>query len=151
MREMRIRPARPVDAEGITSLLHASSAYQGRYSSILDGYEFTEDQVRDTVCFLAEDADGRLAGYYSLVPDPAELDLLLVADAEQGSGLGARLVRHMLEQARNLGLASVRVVSHPPAEGFYLRMGARRVGVVPPRPPKVDYERPELVWDLLVE
>ncbi|GAA4034964.1 GNAT family N-acetyltransferase [Allokutzneria multivorans] len=153
MRELRIRPARAADAEAITELVHASSAYQGRYESILDGYAVTGAQVESTVTFLAEDGGGRVLGCYSLVPggsNPggAELDLLFVADEAQGGGLGARLVRHMLERAGELGLASVRVVSHPPAEGFYLRTGARRVGTVRPKPPKVPYARPELRWDL---
>ncbi|WP_086830026.1 GNAT family N-acetyltransferase [Allokutzneria sp. NRRL B-24872] len=149
MRELRIRPARAADAEAITELVQASSAYHGRYQSIVDGYLVTGAQVESTVTFLAEDGRGRVLGCYSLVPGGAELDLLFVADRAQGGGLGARLVRHMLERARELGLASVRVVSHPPAEGFYLRTGARRVGTVRPKPPKVPYARPELRWDLV--
>ncbi|SDM19500.1 GNAT family N-acetyltransferase [Allokutzneria albata] len=151
MREMRIRPARAADAGAITELVHASSAYQGGYASILDGYEVTGAQVEATVTFLAEDDAGDVVGCYSLVPGDAELDLLFVADAAQGTGLGARLVRHMLERARELGLTSVRVVSHPPAEGFYRRTGAVRVGTVPAKPPKVPYERPELRWNLVAD
>ncbi|MCP3803639.1 GNAT family N-acetyltransferase [Allokutzneria sp. A3M-2-11 16] len=151
MRETRIRPARAADAEAITELVHASSAYQGSYASILDGYAVSGAQVEATVTFVAEDDVGAVVGCYSLVPGNAELDLLFVADAAQGTGLGARLVQHMLERARDLGLREVRVVSHPPAEGFYLRTGARRVGVVPAKPPKVPYERPELRWNLVAD
>jgi hypothetical protein len=38
----------------------------------------------------------------------------------------------MQAEAARLGIASVRIVSHPPAVGFYERMGASRVGVRPP-------------------
>ncbi|MFI9558996.1 GNAT family N-acetyltransferase [Nonomuraea endophytica] len=33
-----------------------------------------------------------------------QLDLLFVADRAQGTGLGRRLIEHMLEQAREAGL-----------------------------------------------
>lgn len=36
------------------------------------------------------------------------------------------------------------MVAHPPAEEFYRRMGAERVGTVAPSPPKITWERPEL-------
>ncbi len=78
----------------------------------------------------------------------AELDLFFVADDAQGRGVGDRLIAHMPAEARRRGLASVRVVSHPPALPFYLRMGARRTGTIPARPPKVRWERPELRFDV---
>jgi cytochrome c oxidase subunit 2 len=40
------------------------------------------------------------------------------------------------------------VVAHPPAEDFYRRLGAVRVGTVAPVPPKVTWERPELRFAL---
>jgi predicted N-acetyltransferase YhbS len=50
-----------------------------------------------------------------------------------GTGIGARLWTHMLEQARRLGYRAVRITSEPNAEGFYARMGARRIGSVESR------------------
>ncbi|MFE2318428.1 GNAT family N-acetyltransferase [Streptomyces sp. NPDC059441] len=70
--------------------------------------------------------------------------MLFVADEAQGRGVGRLLVDHMIEQTRQSGLAGVRVVSHPPAEGFYRRRGARRIGTVPAKPPVTTWERPEL-------
>ncbi|SPE99489.1 GNAT family N-acetyltransferase [Streptomyces sp. MA5143a] len=83
-------------------------------------------------------------GFYALLTeaDPPELDLAFVADDTQGKGVGRLLVDHMLGQAREAGLAGVRVTSHPTAEGFCQRMGAERVGTVGPVPPKVTWERP---------
>nr|WP_085983608.1 GNAT family N-acetyltransferase [Saccharothrix espanaensis] len=127
--------------------MHGCSAYSGEYASILHDFRVTAEHVRAHPTFLAG-AAGEVLGFYSLITDPAELDMLFVADRAQGAGLGARLVGHLLEQARARGLTTVKVVSHPPAEGFYRRMGARRVGVVPARPPKVTWERPELAFDV---
>ncbi|MBE1502034.1 GNAT superfamily N-acetyltransferase [Amycolatopsis lexingtonensis] len=137
--------AAPDQAPALTALVHASSAYRGDYATILDGYEVTPAYVETNPTFTATN-DGRIIGFYALVE--AELDLLFVADAAQGLGVGRRLIDHMRSEARARGLQGVRVVAHPPALDFYLRMGARRTGTVPPNPPKVRWERPELRFDV---
>jgi GNAT superfamily N-acetyltransferase len=128
-----IRRAVPGDAPALTALMHACSAYRGAWSAILDGYAVTPAQVeRDLVCLACRGA--HILGFYSLAnagPEP-ELDLMFVVDAAQGTGLGARLFGHMRETARALGLTHVKIVSHPPAEAFYLRMGAQRIGSIIP-------------------
>ncbi|WP_037312864.1 GNAT family N-acetyltransferase [Amycolatopsis orientalis] len=147
MTSYRISRASASDAGTVTTLLHESAAYQGEYASILDGYRVTEDYLATHPAFVAH-AQREVVGFYSLIEYPAELDLLFVADSAQGTGIGAWLIEHMLGQAAELGMTEIRVVSHPPAAGFYERMGARRVGIVPPRPPKITWERPELVFDV---
>ncbi|MEU1183723.1 GNAT family N-acetyltransferase [Streptomyces sp. NPDC005820] len=142
--EMVIRRAVAEDAERLTGMVHASGAYQGQYAPIIVGYRVTAEDVARHEVFLAEDGEGRLLGFYSLWPDVPELDLLFVADDAQGRGIGRLLVEHMLDRARQVGLSDVRVVSHPQAEGFYRSVGAERAGTVPPTPPKVTWERPEL-------
>ena len=138
-----IRPAERGDAEALTALMHESSAYSGAYASILDGYAITPSQIADDVFYIAGH-DGVIAGFYSLtLGDEPELDLMFVADRAQGTGLGARLFRHMVAEARRRGIASVKIVSHPPSVGFYQRMGATMVGTKPPSK-KVTWERPIL-------
>jgi GNAT superfamily N-acetyltransferase len=133
------------DAERLTALVRASDAYRGEYASALIDYQVTGDYIELHHVFAAVDRNGDdLLGVYGLVLDPPELDLLFVENGAQRHGVGRRLVEHMTRQARCAGLGSVRVVSHPDAEPFYLRMGARRVGTIPPKPPKVTWERPEL-------
>ncbi|MCX5401406.1 GNAT family N-acetyltransferase [Streptomyces sp. NBC_00102] len=73
-----------------------------------------------------------------------ELDLMFVADAAQERGIGRLLIAHLRKEAARAGLDAVRVVSHPPAEGFYRRVGAERTGTVPATPPYVMWDRPEL-------
>ena len=140
-----IRRATTAQAGALTALMHASSAYQGEYASILDGYEVTPGYIADNPTFVAMSGE-ELLGFYALTG--AELDLLFVADAAQGRGVGRRLVDHLRGEAQTRGLDSVRVVAHPPALEFYLRMGARRTGTIPPRPPKIRWERPELRFDV---
>ena len=144
---VRIRRAVAADAGALTALTRASRAYGGPYRAMLDGYAITPAQVARDAMHLAEDAGGRLLGYYSLVHDPAaadcELDLLFVDDAAQGRGIGALLFEHLRATARALGARRVRIVSHPPAEAFYLRMGAVRTGEQPARG-RVTWPRPLL-------
>lgn len=132
------------DAQRLTDLCHASSSYQGQYAEAISTVEVTPGYIAENLVFLAVDEDARLVGFYSLIRAPAELDMLFVADDAQGQGIGRLLVDHMLEQSRLLGLAGVRVVSHPPAEEFYRRVGAHRVGTVPAKPPTTTWDRPEL-------
>jgi N-acetylglutamate synthase-like GNAT family acetyltransferase len=138
-----IRRAEIADLPALNRLVQAAGAYQGDYRSILDGYRVTENQVTRDQMFLAEEA-GVLRGFYSLVlsPEP-ELDLMFVADAAQGTGLGRLLFDHLKATAAALGIERIKIVSHPPSEGFYRKMGAVRVGVKAPTA-KATWPRPIL-------
>ncbi len=123
-----IRRADAGDAAPLTDLMHASQAYRGRYVAMIEGYRITADQISRDQVFVAV-VHGRIVGFYSLVlGERAELDLMFVADAWQGSGVGRQLFAHMVAQAFSHGAATVRIVSHPPAVAFYKRQGARSVG-----------------------
>ncbi|MDX2661096.1 GNAT family N-acetyltransferase [Streptomyces stelliscabiei] len=139
-----IKRATMQDADRLTRLIHSCGAYRGPYASIISGYRVTADYIARHRVFVAVDETERLQGFYALLLTPPELDLAFVADDVQGSGLGRLLIKHIITQARAAGLTEVLVVSHPPAEEFYRRLGAVRVGTVAPSPPKVDWERPEL-------
>ncbi|MEU0009525.1 GNAT family N-acetyltransferase [Streptomyces sp. NPDC006314] len=148
MQSTTIRRAIAQDAQRLTSLIQQSSAYQGQYASIISGYRVTAEYIARHGVFVAVDASDQILGFYSLVLEPSELDLAFVSDEAQGLGIGRHLVEHMIVQAGEAGLTSVRVVAHPPAEEFYRRMGAKRVGTVAPSPPKVAWERPELQFTI---
>jgi GNAT superfamily N-acetyltransferase len=141
--EIEIRRALMADAASLTELMLASSAYFGEYAPILDGYQITPAQISRDLIFLAE-ASSRPMGFYSLMlGDEPELDLMFVANEAQGTGLGRQLFEHMRGQARDRGIPAVKIVSHPPSVGFYMRMGAEVIGVKPPSS-KVTWERPIL-------
>lgn len=128
-----LRRATADDLPALDALMRSVSAYHGEYAPMLAGYAMTAAQFDHDLIFVAE-ANGRPLGFYSLIVEgEPELDLMFVADAAQGTGLGARLFAHMADQARALGVDAVKIVSNPPAEGFYLRQGARRVGTKRPK------------------
>lgn len=147
MRTISIVAADPDHVDTLTTLIHQSQAYQGKYASILDGYRQTPSYLDRHPTYVAT-SDDQIIGFYSLIPQAPELDLLFVADSAQGHGVGATLVTHMFSQAAARGMTAVRVVSNPPAVEFYKRVGARQIGTVPPRPPKITWTRPELVFDI---
>lgn len=64
--------------------------------------------------------DGRVVGFYAL--------------EAIGQGIGAQLLAHAVLTMRRDGAGMLRIASDPNAEGFYVKMGARRVGEVPSRP-----------------
>ncbi|MFE2278114.1 GNAT family N-acetyltransferase [Streptomyces sp. NPDC059454] len=142
-----VRRAVARDAKQLTRLVRGSRAYEGRYAAMVAGYRVGPDYIEAHEVFVAVDTDdpaGRVLGFYSLVLVPPELDLLFVADRAQGRGIGRLLVEHMRAEARAAGLDRVRVVSHPPAEGFYRRVGALFTGTASANPPAVAWDRPEL-------
>jgi N-acetylglutamate synthase-like GNAT family acetyltransferase len=138
-----IRRATAQDHGAINAIVQTSSAYDGVYRAMLDGYEVTQAQIVDAETWLAEDGD--VLGFYSLILEPApELDLMFVADAAQGRGVGRVLIDHMRGVARLHGVESVKIVSHPPARDFYRRMGAIEVGLAYPAH-NVTWVRPVLM------
>ena len=53
MAEIEIHRAAPSQAATLTALVHASSAYQGAYASILDGYVIGPGYVEANPTFIA--------------------------------------------------------------------------------------------------
>jgi GNAT superfamily N-acetyltransferase len=80
--------------------------------------------------------DGRIAGFYALSRDGStfELEHLWVDPDDLGRGIGACLFRHAVDRVRECGGDVLRIASDPHAEGFYRRMGARRVDEVASTP-----------------
>lgn len=144
MGEISISRASEDDSTRLTALCQSSAAYRGIYAQAITTVQVTPAYIADNIVFVATGDTGQLLGFYALICDPPELDMLFVADDAQRGGIGRALVTHMMRQARQAGLHAVRVISHPPAEEFYLRVGARRTGTVAAQPPTTTWDRPEL-------
>jgi N-acetylglutamate synthase-like GNAT family acetyltransferase len=145
------RQATAEDIAAMNDLMQASSAYQGQYKSILVGYELTSAQIERDHVYIAEE-HAKVLGFYSLIASStvAELDLLFVSDAAQGFGIGSTLIAHLKQLASSLGISVIRIVSHPPALDFYVRMGAKIIGTSPPHG-RVTWERPVLALPVTSE
>ncbi|WP_442806349.1 GNAT family N-acetyltransferase [Streptomyces sp. NBC_01317] len=148
---VRIRRATARDARRLTRIVLSSRAYEGPYAPMIAGYRIGPDYIEAHEVFVAVEAAGsfgtpeRVLGFYALLLTEAELDLMFVTDDAQGRGIGRLLVAHLTDRAREAGLTGVRVVAHPPSEGFYLSVGAGRTGTEYARPPAVMWDRPEMI------
>lgn len=131
----------------LTELCRRSKAHWGYEPELLERWASdlaitAHDIDRDAV-LVAElgDADGapprRVAGFARISrgtaphldhPAPAKLNDLWVEPGDIGSGVGRALFDAACEVARTLPADQLLIVADPNAEGFYLRMGARRIG-----------------------
>ena len=113
-----IRLARPEDAEAVAAM-HERSSEQSRYRRYLSGVsEWRDINLRRltgghrgaTLVVMSEEGDiVGLGNVFPAAPDDghaAEI-AVIVEDAYQGRGIGARLVRHMLELAERIGFQEV--------------------------------------------
>src|SRR5574342_530947 len=78
----------------------------------------------------AEVRGGRPLGFYALVARGAEAELahLWVQPAQIGTGLGRALFEHAVRLAQGLAARRLLIEADPHAEGFYLHLGATRIG-----------------------
>jgi GNAT superfamily N-acetyltransferase len=77
-----------------------------------------------------------IIGFYALTGDGETrvLEHFWIAPAHIGRGVGRTLFAHTVATLNAHGATTLRIESDPNAEGFYLKMGARRVGDVPAMP-----------------
>jgi predicted N-acetyltransferase YhbS len=130
-----VRPARPDEAEALTALAMRSKAHWGYDAAFMElaasDLRIQPEAIEGAAAFVAENG-ATMVGFYILadVDGMPTLRDLWVDPPAIGTGVGARLWTHMLVQAQRLGYSTVRVTSEPNAEGFYVKMGARRIGSV---------------------
>ena len=115
---LKARKARPADVPAI----HALIAHYAAQGLLLPR---TEDDVRAHISrFLVLAEQGRVLGCVALEPygpDLAEIRSLAVDPETRGRGLGVRLVRFALAQARQCKIARVFAMTHAPE--FFGRQG----------------------------
>ena len=129
-----IRPAAPSEAEVLSGLALAGKRHWGYPEPWLEAWRglltITPDYLAAHVVACAEEGTGRVVGFYALERegDRCRLEHLWLAPSLIGGGLGRQLFEHAVQAARALGAADLLIEADPNAEGFYLHMGARRVG-----------------------
>jgi ribosomal protein S18 acetylase RimI-like enzyme len=136
MAEVALRAARPAEAEELSALALRSKAHWGYDESFLEACRaeltYLPDELAGRRTMVAELA-GRVVGFYTLdgKPPVGELGNLWVDPASMGNGLGRLLWSHAVDSARAGKFRSFWLVADPHAEGFYLAMGAIRLGETP--------------------
>ncbi|QGK69949.1 GNAT family N-acetyltransferase [Allosaccharopolyspora coralli] len=147
-----VQPAQHRDADALTRIVRTSAAYAGGYQAMVADDTITTRYLEANRVRVARTDAGGIAGFTGVLvpgrgePGEWELDYLFVADDVQGHGIGSLLLDDLCTEARAADVSRVHIVSHPPAEAFYLRYGARRVGTVPGGG-SITWQRPHLLLD----
>jgi ribosomal protein S18 acetylase RimI-like enzyme len=131
---MEIIAARPEDAARLTEIAFAAKRHWGypdRWMEIWrDDLTIAPEFIVNHETYAAV-FSSQIIGFYALNQTDDHLALLhlWVSPGWMGRGFGRTLFSHSLERTKALGFRSLRIESDPNAEGFYRRMGARRIGV----------------------
>jgi GNAT superfamily N-acetyltransferase len=150
---MQIVRAQPQDAEALTEVAHAAKRHWGYpepwIQSWRDILTMRPEFIAANVAYSAIE-EGRAVGFYLLTTenDGLHLDHLWIAPPAMGRGIGRALFEHALEETRRLGHRTLKIEADPNAEGFYIRMGARRVGEVVTEIEAQGRELPLLLYEL---
>ena len=130
---MQIVRAKPEDADALTAIAHAAKRHWGYPERWMESWRdiltMRPEFIGSNIAYSAIE-EGRAVGFYLLTTesDGLHLDHLWIAPHAMGRGIGRALFEHAVEESRRLGHRSLRIEADPNAEGFYARMGARRVG-----------------------
>ena len=130
---MHITNAKPDDAVTLTEIAFAAKRQWGYPEKWIQGWREVLTVLPEFIAghetYAAID-EGRTVGFYVLGRKGERMELLhlwVLPDA-MCRGVGRSLFAHALERMKSLGFRELEIESDPNAEGFYKRMGARRVG-----------------------
>jgi GNAT superfamily N-acetyltransferase len=150
---MQIVRAKPEDADRLTEIAHAAKRHWGYPERWIESWRDTltlrAEFIATNVTYCAmEDSD--TVGFYLLTneSDGLHLDHLWIVPHAMGRGIGRALFEHAVEQARRLGHRLLKIEADPHAEGFYTRMGARRIGEAVTEIEGQRRELPRLLYEL---
>jgi len=141
---IRIRRAKPSEAELLTELALRSKAHWGYDAAFMArcrvALTVDPDEMRRQPYYVAE-RDGTILGFYGFEPEGDAIGLarFFVEPAEIGSGVGRALMEHAKASARDNGHLTLIAVSDPNAAKFYERLGGRPAGSAPS---EIDPARP---------
>ncbi len=133
--EMKIVRVIPSDAPALTLLAHAAKrhwSYPEKWIALWrNDLTLTPDFISNNEVFAAKSND-ELIGFYALTFEDgkAEFEHLWVRPDQIGQGVGRKLFEHAISKAASMNASVVEIASDPNAEGFYLKMGARRIGEI---------------------
>jgi len=134
-----LRPARINEGPALTEMAYASKRTWGYPEETLDEWNgpltvLEEHLLEEAYFVVEEERDGKLVpvGFFSLMPvdrpDTLDLDHFWVLPEAQGRGVGRWMFEQAVLEAKRAGARRLTITAEPKAEGFYLKMGAVRIG-----------------------
>jgi ribosomal protein S18 acetylase RimI-like enzyme len=131
--ELEIFRAEPDDADALTRIAIAAKRYWGYPERWIEQWQealtITPGFITDNEVYVAV-FEEEMGGFYALIERGSEVELehLWVLPEHMGAGIGRALLDHAVRRTAALGATTLSIEADPNAEGFYRRMGARRVG-----------------------
>jgi N-acetylglutamate synthase-like GNAT family acetyltransferase len=133
---LEIRIAQPEEADLLTQIAHAAKRHWGYPENWIEEWKadltIIPEFIANHEVFVAIVNDA-IAGCCALVVSGpvAEIEHMWIKPEHMGSGVGRALFEHAQGRARELHISVLELSADPNAEGFYERMGAKRIGDVP--------------------
>lgn len=128
-----ITRATPDQAESLTQIALAAKRHWGYPDGWIQLWSpsltITAEFIEEYETYIAW-MDEQPAGFYAISREDvkASLEHLWVLPGYVGKGIGAALFKHILGRCQELGVQVLEIESDPNAQGFYERMGAKKVG-----------------------
>lgn len=149
---IRLSRAAPSQAEELTRLALGAKKYWKYPDAWIEQWRaqltVSSEYIESNEVYVAENG-GRVIGFLGLkLGEVARLEHLWIAPEMIGRGVGQILFRHAVELARRSGQAAIEIDADPNAEGFYLKMGARRVATIRSEVAGTARETPRLAFTL---
>ena len=134
--EIRFRKAILGDCEHLKQLALRSKSHWDYTDSYLKQCEIAlkvdADQIHSGYVFVAESSAQKIIGFFAFKnsDDIPTLDHMWLEPAYIGRGYGRSLFKEAISIAKAQSWNQLQWTSDPPAEGFYLKMGAKKVGLI---------------------
>jgi len=130
---VRIRPATPADIPHIRQLEQGSDTAAHWSSSQYDALLSADGPARIVLVAAEEFAESPIMGFLIVrcLPEEWEIENIVVDQPSRRRGIGSLLVRHLLPEARAVGLAAILLEvreSNRPAIQLYESIGFRQEG-----------------------
>ncbi len=131
---LKILDATVDDLEKINDLLRQSKSHWPAYEKSIDAFM---DRFRLTPAYITKNtinlfhSEGELAGFFSFIVNDEsndELDYFFLHPRFIGNGFGRELWKICCQFALQKEIKEFYILSNPFAEGFYLKMGCKKVG-----------------------
>jgi GNAT superfamily N-acetyltransferase len=133
---IEIRLAQPDEAGVLTTIAEAAKRHWKYPADWIEQWKLeltiTPKFIRDNEVFVAV-LNEQIAGCCALVltGSLAEIEHMWMRPEHMGSGIGRALFEHAKGRAAERGAQVLELSADPNAEGFYARMGAKRIGRIP--------------------
>ena len=133
--ELQIRRARPDEADVLTEIAHAAKRHWGYPENWIEHWKadltITPDFIANNEMYVAVSGE-EIVGCCAIVFSDSltELEHMWIKPEHMGAGVGRALFMHARERAADLKVPAMELSADPNAEGFYQRMGAKRIGEV---------------------